>query len=592
MNDGITRAILNTGLSVSGGSNAPQIKLLELPAALQKQNVISGEVVANKDGKISLKTPQGLVVFEANVNVVIGQKINLKLQVVMQNAQQNLLVEVTTLTGQPIKPSLPTPAQPITAQPLPAQTPTPNVQLSDTVQNMPALPADPFAEYPLLQTKTVQLPKTLSPEALKILLNEILNFPPQNPLPPTLQEGLEKIRQIMPLLSQFGTLPAMPQNDVSEQNIILSLMQLVKTVPTTADKGQINLASWPIENISLLQTILPGESLTKDTLVGLLNQLQNASNTAQEKLTTPLTALVLGQKSVPSLPIAATPTLLLAFTPDMQQAMMFVTAMQKSSEAHMLPGSVLLMNMPSTSLAGNTTLPLTALLNSAAMPAVTPLHPGIGDTWPALQELWTDVLAQQAILPDVAASLKQTLPTPVAQQMPAAALFFLAALRQGMPSAWFGEGAIDKLQHAEKLALISQLGRDMQSIQNAMDGPTDVWRPIPMPLQIGTELVRMQWFYRHQYEDLPSNHSSEEEEESKKRRKTRFILNVPQTRVGDLQLDGLMHEKNLDMILRTENTISSVMENAIRERYHQALETSGIVGGISFQAGRQQYVNV
>ena len=630
MNDGVTRALLNTGAFSPGGSNGPQIKLLEIPAALQKQSVISGEVVASKDGNITLKTPQGNVVFQTDIAVAVGQKVTLKLQVVVQNAQQNLLVELTAVNNQPAKgasanPTASDPAvsNPQAGAPLPpkpdpvsvstqsSQIPVPKVDVKtpQTVQEvLPSLPNDPKAVLPLLQAKIVELPKAVSQEALNVLMKEILNLPMQKPLPPTLQEGMVKLNQIMPLIAQAvpaqAALPPVA-TDVSDQNVLMSLTQLLRSAPTRTEAGQVtqqpqSLTSWPVQTLSLLQVINPGESLTPDLLTQLITKVMQLQAPSEGQVPMmPSAALILGQKPVPSLPAGVVPTLVLAVQPNTQQALVFITGIQKTAEAvPLLPGTVLIAAVPQQQAQ---TVPLNvsfaSLLQNAPVPELLPLHPAVGDTWPALQHAWSDALAQQAMAPALAALMQQTIPSPTPQQMPPAMLFFMAALRMASPEAWLG-GALgsalgDKLQQAEKTALIGQLSRDMQAIRAAMsDSTPDVWRPLPMPLQVNNDIMRVQWFYRHQYEDLPRNATPEETQENKKRRKTRFVLDVPKTRLGDIQIDGLMQDRNLDLILRTENMLGSEQEKAIRGRYNQALETAGIFGAINFQFGRQDYVQV
>src|SRR5690606_10470765 len=216
------------------------------------------------------------------------------------------------------------------------------------------------------------------------------------------------------------------------------------------------------------------------------------------------------------------------------------------------------------------------------------LNPSFGVSWPALEQLFEEVLFNHAAPAESAALMRQTIPAPVAQQLPAAALLFLSILRPGKPGQWLGEALQAKGISADKMALINQLSRDMQAIKNALTDPVpmDSWRPLPMPLQVGDHVVRLQWFYRHQDDE------TDDPDTKPIGRKTRFVLDVPKTRLGDIQIDGLVQIKKLDVILRTESGMPSYMEKAIRERYNGALDLNGFSGGIHFQAGKHHYVHV
>jgi hypothetical protein len=73
---------------------------------------------------------------------------------------------------------------------------------------------------------------------------------------------------------------------------------------------------------------------------------------------------------------------------------------------------------------------------------------------------------------------------------------------------------------------------------------------------------------------------------------TRFLFEFDLTRMGLLQIDGMIREKNLDIFVRTGRTLSPQMKTAIRETYLKALEKSDLQGDVAFQTRDQNWVEI
>ena len=73
---------------------------------------------------------------------------------------------------------------------------------------------------------------------------------------------------------------------------------------------------------------------------------------------------------------------------------------------------------------------------------------------------------------------------------------------------------------------------------------------------------------------------------------TRFIFDLNLTRLGDVQLDGLMKSRRLDLILRTGTMFSHSMQTAMREKYQNVLELGNLTGDLVFQNRMDQWVRV
>lgn len=649
MNDGTISATPTNTPSQQSASQPVIVKVETLPPEIPPNTVVSGEVTSVDKNQVSIKTDQGVIVLDAALDLIVGQKINLKIQQVIQ---QSIPVPVAELLNVSDK---------VVIRPADGAVKPPPVQINPVMQD-PVIVHDPspFEEYKPFQAMVMQMPNILNDETLDVLIKTITNLPIQNPLPPSLKEGFEKFNQLTALLSQANLLPTNEVKTTSQpvgiqQNIITSLQQALQNITGKNASSNPLLNQTPHQFIQL-QAIQPGQNLSPNILVNIKQQLmtllqspqsipsfpvptqtaqtkpagiistimpnslmgliEKAGNMMQASLhpslgnnfvtpegkqlfTAPMLGLVLGA-APQQIPQMKNANLILMLMPGNaspqqgQQLIGMIAPQQQSEGSHqsLLPGAIIVAAVqPQEQKTLNFTI-LPENLTSKLMETFLPLHASLGDEWPALDEVWQQALAQQLSQPDVLAALRQTIPSPTPQQMPPAMLFFLSVLKNGFTADWVGDKHLAALGKIDKATLIKTLSQDMQTIKSRMEEnlPSDAWRPLPLPLQVGDQLMRLQWFYRHPEDEF--RQSSEQDNEQQKKRKTRFLLNVPKTSVGDIQIDGLVQEMKLDIILRTENVLVSAMETAIRGRYAAALETTGMVGGIDFQSGKHHYVHV
>ena len=75
-------------------------------------------------------------------------------------------------------------------------------------------------------------------------------------------------------------------------------------------------------------------------------------------------------------------------------------------------------------------------------------------------------------------------------------------------------------------------------------------------------------------------------------RDNRFLIDLTLSRIGELQLDGLIRPRRFDLILRTHMPLPPEMRQEIGKLFHGSLETLGMTGGVSFQAGTQGWVAI
>lgn len=205
--------------------------------------------------------------------------------------------------------------------------------------------------------------------------------------------------------------------------------------------------------------------------------------------------------------------------------------------------------------------------------------------WPALDEALSLLGGSTA---QAAQALAQTVPT-ATPRLAATTLFFLAALRMGNIESWLGENTLQAIRNGGRKDVAERLTQDFGRI--AAQSKTLIageWRAISMPLMQQDQHISMiQFFVRPQHDDEPA---ASETPETKKM--TRFILNLQLSRMGDMQLDGLLHQKRFDLILRSEDRLPGDIRQEMMKRFAAGLEQTGMEGGISFQTRGESWVRV
>ncbi len=217
----------------------------------------------------------------------------------------------------------------------------------------------------------------------------------------------------------------------------------------------------------------------------------------------------------------------------------------------------------------------------AARSAEAPVSLGtLGHSWPALEEALRALVelggpaAGSAALPS---AVQQAIPQP-GSQLTSTILFFLSALSGGKIADWLGSQAVQTLKDAGREALLGRLGQDFGQMGRLAEGASGDWRLFFIPLLDGDLVQQLRFFVRHGPPER--GHQGEEGEEDS----TRFILEVELSRLGDMQLDGLVRGKRFDLILRTRTPLPGEMRQDITQIFTDANEATGYSGKIGFQA--------
>lgn len=168
----------------------------------------------------------------------------------------------------------------------------------------------------------------------------------------------------------------------------------------------------------------------------------------------------------------------------------------------------------------------------------------------------------------------------------ATVLLFMTALRGGNLGGWLGEGATRILQR-NRPDLFERLGDDLGRIGRLAEEPGGgQWRTLLFPFHSGVHVELVHLYTRRRKKD--------EDGEDGDAAGNRFVVDVRLSRLGRMQFDGFVKEKqkHFDLIVRSEEPLPGPMRDNIREIFRDAAEITGIKGGISFQAAPPDFAEV
>ena len=196
-----------------------------------------------------------------------------------------------------------------------------------------------------------------------------------------------------------------------------------------------------------------------------------------------------------------------------------------------------------------------------------------------------DVFATLRALPDGQALLQMAqnaMPKPGSVAFTAPVLMFLAAARGGDVTAWMGERVTDQMRNIRRADILSRIGGAMNTAAARMRedaAQPGEWKTITLPmLASDNQVAQIAMHYRSF--DRESDGAAEQE----RQKGARFVLDLSLTRIGPLQIDGLSVGRQLDVTLRSEQSFSAPMREALRARYTDALSGIGFSGQMNFKA--------
>ena len=214
------------------------------------------------------------------------------------------------------------------------------------------------------------------------------------------------------------------------------------------------------------------------------------------------------------------------------------------------------------------------------LPRLAPLDPMGSRDWPALQHA-LDAMAQSdpqsaravtaAILPQINARLATNM------------ALFMGIVRGGVdPRAWIGDRGVRALEAAGRAELVDRLAEDLRGLQRQAEGGGGEWRTYPLPLLHDGVMDRVVVRVRRREDD----EEGEAERVERRGGGTRFLVDVNLSRLGRLQLDGLVRPKRLDLIVRSRDALPESLRTELRQIYAGAMADLRLAGDLGFQSGR------
>jgi len=206
-----------------------------------------------------------------------------------------------------------------------------------------------------------------------------------------------------------------------------------------------------------------------------------------------------------------------------------------------------------------------------------------GRDWPALRAL---IATLAGFDPPVARGLVTSVIPKPDKRMGSTLLFLLSAARGGDARGWLGEEAVDGLTKAGATGILARFEREFgEGRRETVDQNGAEWRTLCLPM-LDASGVRQMRIHVHERSEEERNEDKGEPGE----RERRFLLDIDLTRLGAMQLDGLVRARRFDLILRSAAALADPLRNELIRTFAASVESVGFSGGLSFQVGARAFV--
>ena len=205
-------------------------------------------------------------------------------------------------------------------------------------------------------------------------------------------------------------------------------------------------------------------------------------------------------------------------------------------------------------------------------------------SWPALDEAFNLLRDNnfQALLNPPDASI----PRPD-NGLAASILRFMLNLRSGEIAGLIGDASL-RLILQEKPDLVKRLRDDLRIIGRLSEEPiSGDWRALPIPIANGHEIQQIHLLMRR----VSSN---EKDQDNRVGPGKRFIVDVELSKMGRIQLDGLVNDngKHFDLVIRSQHHMQEAIQNEIRTIFTTAQTITGTTGWLRFQATPPKFIDI
>ena len=158
-------------------------------------------------------------------------------------------------------------------------------------------------------------------------------------------------------------------------------------------------------------------------------------------------------------------------------------------------------------------------------------------------------------------------------------LFLLSALNTGQLSGWLGRATLDQMQREGQSDLAAKLDQDFAQAGRISDTGGGEWRTLILPFLDENQIRQLRLFIRRDQGDSEGGGQDQSGADA-----TRFLLEIEFSKLGDLQLDGLIRAKLFDLVLRTRKAFSPAVRKEIIRIFSESNQDLGMAGQIFFEA--------
>ena len=151
---------------------------------------------------------------------------------------------------------------------------------------------------------------------------------------------------------------------------------------------------------------------------------------------------------------------------------------------------------------------------------------------------------------------------------------FTGTVKKGDARAWLGEKATKALEALGRTDLLEKLEDDFKQLAHqAAEVPPGEWKPYSIPFSDGAELHRILMHVRQPDADEVDEDANGADGHGA--RANRFLIDLTLSRIGELQLDGLIRPRRFDLILRTHMPLPPEMRQEIGKLFQQLVGNAG-----------------
>jgi hypothetical protein len=180
--------------------------------------------------------------------------------------------------------------------------------------------------------------------------------------------------------------------------------------------------------------------------------------------------------------------------------------------------------------------------------------------------------------PQAVQQMAQRLPTP-GPHLAMALIAFTAGVNAGDPRLWLGEAVVKALERSGHHELVEELEQQLGGLSTPAHLPiAGDWQSLVLPLFLGQRIELIRLTMRRPPRDDAAAAARDEEG-------ARFLVDMEMSRLGPLQLDGLVKRraKRFDLILRSRRALPEDMRRQITAIFSRALDGLDMSGAASFQ---------